>query len=101
MITIKASMTAKSGKRDVALSAFKSAMAGSQSEGGCIAYLFTIDIVDPDIFHVLEIWDGESSLLAHLGGEAFSKFMAVAGDIVDPIGMCAWSGLSEPYQLPF
>lgn len=100
MIIIQAAMTAKPGKRNDALSAFNTAMTASQSEAGCITYRFTVDIVDPDTFHIVEIWDGEPSLLAHLGGPAFKGFMAVAGDIVEPAGMTAWSGPMEPYQFP-
>jgi quinol monooxygenase YgiN len=100
MIIIQASMKAKPGKRDQAIGAFNEAMAGSQAEAGCIAYRFTADIIEPDSFHILEMWEDEAALLAHLGGQAFKGFMAVAGEIVDPLGMAAHTGAMEPYSFP-
>lgn len=100
VIIIRASMKAKEGKRDDALAAIRATMKGSISEPGCIEYRFTSDIDDPDIFHVLEIWEDEPSLFAHFGGDAFKGFMAKAGDVVDPMGFHALKGDLDAYALP-
>ncbi len=100
MIIIQAAMTAKAGQRDRAIAAFTRAMAGSQAEPGCITYRYTIDLANPDLFHIVELWEDEPSILGHFQGDAFKEFMAVVGEIVDPIGMSAYAGQMEPYRLP-
>ena len=100
MIVIRASMKAKQGKREEALVAIRATVEGSNDEPGCIEYRFTSDIDDPDIFHVIEIWEDESSLFAHFGGDAFKGFMAKSGDLVDPIGFHALKGDLDSYALP-
>jgi quinol monooxygenase YgiN len=100
MLIIQAQMTAKPGRRDAAIAAFRAAMEGSQPEPGCVTYRYTVDLYNADLFHIVELWENEAALGAHIQGEPFKNFMAVMNDIVDPIGMSAYIGEMQPYQFP-
>jgi len=100
MIVIRATMKVKPGQQEAAITAFRAAMAGSQAEAGCIEYRYTADLNEADVYHILELWEDEPSLLAHLRGSAFNDFMGVAGEILDPLGFSAHAGAMEPYTLP-
>ncbi|MEA2681986.1 MAG: Antibiotic biosynthesis monooxygenase [Chloroflexota bacterium] len=50
----------------------------SLTEHGCLTYLFTVDLEDPKRMHVLERWESEEDLQAHMGtprSAEFAKFM--------------------------
>lgn len=100
MIVIRASMRIKSGQSGPARAAFAETMAGSRQEPGCVEYSFTQDLADPDLIHVVELWESEAALGAHFQAPAFTTFMARAGELIDPVGMSALSGDLEPYALP-
>ena len=99
MIIIRASMRIKNGKEAAAMAACRAVVAGTQKEAGCNSYSYTIDLDDPALMHVLEIWDDEAALMGHLQGEPFKAFMAVALELMDPVGMAAWNGDMQPYNL--
>jgi quinol monooxygenase YgiN len=100
MLIIQAAMTAKPGQRDRAITAFRSAMPGSQAEPGCHTYRYSIDLDNPNLFHIVELWESEAALGAHIQGDPFKSFRAVAAEIVDPVGMSAYFGDMAPYQFP-
>jgi quinol monooxygenase YgiN len=99
-IIIQAALKAKTGQRETLLQACRAAMAGSQKEPGCDTYRYTIDLDDPDIFHIIEIWADEAAFMGHLGGKPFQDFMATAGPIIDPVGMSSSQGTLSPYIMP-
>ncbi len=101
MIIIRASLRVKPGKEEEARAAFVDTMAGSQAEPGCAAYTFTADVADPGLIHVLEIWDSEAALQAHFTGEPFRNFLAVSGELIEPVSAAGWQGNLEPYELAF
>jgi len=100
MIVIRAMLRVKPGKEDQAKAAFIAVMDGSQAEPGCLVYTFTSDFKDPAVVHVNEVWASQEDLFTHFQGAAFANFNAVAGDIVDPIGMNAWSGDMADFAFP-
>ncbi|CAH1660261.1 putative quinol monooxygenase [Chelatococcus asaccharovorans] len=50
--------------------AFTSAMAQAatlaRAEPGCVAYQFSVDLDDPGAFFLLELWESEAALEAHM-----------------------------------
>lgn len=92
-------MRVKAGKEQAARDAFIAVVNGSQAEPGCVAYSFTSDVADPALTHVLEMWEDEAALHAHFGREPFQTFMAVSGDLIDPVGAAAYQGDLAPYAL--
>lgn len=99
-IIIQAALRAKPGLRDSMAAASRAAMAGSQGEPGCNTYRYTVDLDDPDLFHIVEIWDDEASLMAHFGGKPFQDFMVAVADLMEPVGMSAFAGALAPYAVP-
>lgn len=55
-------------------------MERSRKDAGCLAYSFSVEVGAPNILHVIEKWESEELLDAHLKvpDEAFSKMMATA-----------------------
>lgn len=53
-------------QREVAVNAVLKCMAETKKEAGCLAYEFTVDLLDPNLFHLYELWDEDASLDAHM-----------------------------------
>lgn len=55
-------------------------VAASNAESGCIAYTFTLDMLDPTILHIVEKWQDEAALAAHFATPHMAAFgAAIAG----------------------
>ncbi len=52
--------------REVAVNAVIKCTAETKKEAGCLAYEFSADLVDPNLFHLYELWDEAVSLDAHM-----------------------------------
>lgn len=54
-------------------------MQATQAEAGCIAYHFAEDLGDPGLVHIVERWESQAALDAHLTaphGKAFNAALA-------------------------
>ena len=40
-------------------------LAGSRAEDGCVAYSYAVDVQDPGLVRVFEVWRDEAALEAH------------------------------------
>jgi quinol monooxygenase YgiN len=74
MIHVLAMITAKPGKRDAILEAFRANMPAVHAEKGCIEYGPAVDLAPalkfqtacgPDTFVVIEKWESPEALMAH------------------------------------
>jgi quinol monooxygenase YgiN len=55
-------------------------VAASNAESGCIAYSFTVDVLDPSVLHIVEKWQDEAALAAHFATPHMAAFgAAIAG----------------------
>ena len=81
MIHVMAIITAKPGKRETVLAAFRGNMPAVHAEEGCVQYEPVIDAPDagtiqtplgPDSFCVVERWESMAALKAH-GASAHMK----------------------------
>ena len=50
-------------------------------ESGCRAYSYAIDVRDPTIVHVFEVWDGQAHLDAHFQSDHIKAWRAVWSNI--------------------
>ena len=75
MIRVVAVITAKPGRRDEILAAFRANVPNVQAEKGCIEYAAHVDAegigpfqakFGPDAFAVLESWESPEALNAHI-----------------------------------
>ena len=50
---------------DFARSAMKRMIDASRAEAGCICYSYALDVLDPTLVHVIEVWADRATLEAH------------------------------------
>jgi len=55
-------------------------MADTQREAGCISYVLSADLAEPDLLRVAEIWDGKDALKAHAAAPHAAAFGAALRD---------------------
>jgi len=79
MMTILATVRAVEGKGDAVKAGLQALVAPSRAEGPCGRYeLFATE--DPNVLLVLEEWEGQAALDAHMETEHFKAFVAANGD---------------------
>ena len=92
MIHVVAILTAKPGKRDAVLAAFRDNMAAVHAEPGCIQYIPAVDVADmgriqtklgDDSFAVLEKWDSPEALAAHSQAPHMAAYGAKVKDLLE------------------
>jgi quinol monooxygenase YgiN len=81
MITLKAKLNAE--HRDAAIVAAKAMSAHSLSEPGCIDYRFWQSVDDPSSFLLLEQWEDQAALDAHMAAPQLAEFAAALGPALD------------------
>jgi quinol monooxygenase YgiN len=91
MIHVIAIITAKPGKRDAILAAFKANVPACRAEQGCIEYGATVDAENalpfqtkwgPDIFVVVEKWESMDALKAHAAAPHMAAYGAKVKDLI-------------------
>ena len=66
MILVTGSFRLPPERLEEALPAMKRVIEASLEERGCLAYAYSIDIVDPSLIRVTEAWADGSTLAKHL-----------------------------------
>ena len=91
MIHVLAIITAKPGKRDEILAAFRANMPAVHAEQGCIEYGPAVDAegvggmqtkFGPDTFVVLEKWESVEALKAHSAAPHMAAYAARTKDML-------------------
>jgi quinol monooxygenase YgiN len=91
MIHVVAIITAKPGKRDEVLAAFRANMPAVHAEKGCVEYGPTIDAPDmgpiqtafgDDTFVVIEKWETKEDLKAHAAAPHMAAYAAKVKDLL-------------------
>lgn len=92
MIQVLAIITAKPGKRDEVLEAFRANMPAVRAEAGCIEYAPAVDVdvlgkyqamLGPDTFVVLEKWENADALKAHARAPHMAEYAAKTRDLIE------------------
>jgi quinol monooxygenase YgiN len=73
-------------------------MQASRAESGCMIYRFSADLDDARLFHLVELWDCEADLHAHVGGAAFRHFVAALAGCGKVVSSVARQGEFAPYS---
>jgi len=64
----------------------------TRNEPGCLDYAFAADLTDPDVLRVIERWEDESALAAHLASPHMAAFNALlAGARIEDISVKAYA----------
>lgn len=100
MILINVTVSCKPGLEDRFRQLLLDTMAASRTEDGCVHYLFTAAISEPDTYHLVELWRDEAALLAHLQGDVFKHFLATLPSLGTLVESVAYNGELAPYQIP-
>jgi quinol monooxygenase YgiN len=89
MIHVVAIITAKPGKREEVLAAFRANVPAVHAEQGCIEYGPTIDAeggagakYGPDAFVVIEKWESPEALRAHAGSPHMAAYAAKTRELL-------------------
>ncbi len=91
MIHVVAIITAKPGKRDAVLEAFRANIPAVRAEDGCIEYAPAIDAegmggfqtrFGTDAFVVIEKWRDAAALKAHAGSPHMAAYAAKVKDLI-------------------
>jgi quinol monooxygenase YgiN len=91
MIHVIAIITAKPGRRDAVLEAFRANMPAVHAEAGCIEYAPATDAeglggiqtkLGPDAFVVIEKWESLAALKAHAAAPHMAAYAAKTRDLV-------------------
>jgi quinol monooxygenase YgiN len=99
VILIEFSLATTAENRARCVAALTKQMQVSRVEPGCVTYRFTADLEDPLVFHLLELWQDEEVLAAHMKTPAFAAFVPEMLALCQPRASVARSGPLEPYDL--
>jgi quinol monooxygenase YgiN len=91
MIHVVAVITAKPGKRDAILQAYRANVAAVRAEKGCIEYGAAVDAENalpfqtkwgPDTFLVIEKWESMEALKAHAAAPHMAAYAAKTREMI-------------------
>lgn len=82
MIIVNGHLTIDPAQRDAALAAIADAVAATRAEPGNVDYRFSADLADPDRINMVEIWEDQAAIDAHMTTEHLAAFMAAIGPCV-------------------
>ena len=91
MIRVVAVITAKPGRRDEILAAFRANVPAVRAEQGCIEYAGHVDAsgigpfqakFGPDTFAVLESWESPEALAAHIAAPHMAAYGRKTKDLI-------------------
>ena len=65
-------------KREQAIAAVRPLMEATHKEAGCVAYIFSEDLVEPGTFRLFEEWKSQADVDAHTQTPHMATFQKVA-----------------------
>lgn len=85
MIVIQGALPIRPDARDAAAAAATEMRDATIAEAGCLGYRFGFAIDDPDVVLVMEQWESEDALAAHMASPHMARFgEAIAGIVSGP-----------------
>lgn len=79
MIIIQGTARFEPAHMDALRPAAAAMTAATRAEAGCIAYHFAEDLTDPGLVHIIERWESQDALAAHMvapHGKVFNQALA-------------------------
>ncbi len=68
--------------REAAFELLKELIAATRKEPGNISYQYCLDVKDPDFCAMIECWETEEALQAHLKSEHFTRIIPQLGEMM-------------------
>ena len=85
MILVTGHIDFDPARRDDLLAALEPLIKGSLADPGCLQYTFSADFENPGRVHVVEQWESDELMQAHMGTPHFAEF----GQAMQSIGVRA------------
>ncbi|MBX3284860.1 MAG: antibiotic biosynthesis monooxygenase [Actinobacteria bacterium] len=82
MIIVNGHLTIDPAQRDAAEAAIAAAVAATRAEPGNVDYRFSADLAEPNRINMVEIWQDQAAVDAHMGTDHLAAFMAAIGPCV-------------------
>jgi quinol monooxygenase YgiN len=80
MLVIAGHFRIDAARKPAAEVAAREMMRATRREAGCLAYVFSCDLDEPEVFHLFEAWESPAALEAHFRTPHMAAFQsAVAG----------------------
>jgi quinol monooxygenase YgiN len=83
MILILGRARVHADQRDAALAAASAMSAASAAEAGCLEYSFWTSSEDPNTIGLVERWENDEALTAHMGQPHMATFITALGPTLD------------------
>jgi quinol monooxygenase YgiN len=83
MILILGRARVHGDQRDAALAAAAAMSAASTAEAGCLEYSFWVVPDDPNAIGLVERWDSDEALTAHMSAAHMATFITAIGPTLD------------------
>ena len=95
MIIIAGTMQVKADMLEKAKAEMEKMMEATMAESGCMAYVFSQSLGDPNLIHLFEKWESEEALGEHMASEHMAAFMGALADALEGADVLKYDGASE------
>ena len=82
MIVLRASLHIVSEQRETFLAHVQGFVEDSRAESGCISFDVCQDVLNPDHFLVIEVWQDHAALQSHEESAHLARFKAAIADAI-------------------
>lgn len=82
MILVAGYLTVNPDHRHEALAAIDTCVTATQAEEGNIDYRYSVDLNDPNRFNLIEQWESEDAMNAHMATPHLATFLELIGGFV-------------------
>lgn len=79
MIVVAGHLSIDPAHRDAALAAIATGVAATRQEAGNLDYRFSPDLDEPDRFNLIERWEDEDAMNAHMASPHLAEFLTAIG----------------------
>lgn len=100
MIFVSMVIEAQPDKRDTMVSAMEMMMTTTRGESGCIVYTYSADLSDPNRFHLVEIWESEDLMDAHIHADHSYAFVGTLNACGRIASVKAFEGEARKFRIP-
>lgn len=99
MIFVSMVIEAAHDRRDALISAMRTMMTTTLSEAGCLVYTYSADLSDPNRFHLVEIWENEQLMDAHIDADHSYAFVTTLSDCGRIASLKAFDGEAHKFRI--
>ena len=82
MIVVTGYLTIAPEQRAAAEAAIATLVPLTEAEEGCLTYRYAADLLAPERINIVEQWESEEAMTAHMGAPHFAAFMEAIGPCI-------------------